>query len=369
MRREHLFRMPHDEAVSLIARAPVAHLASTDDDGAPVLRAVHPVVVDGWALFHAAPAGEKTRCLGRPAVLSVEEVVAEVPSYFTDPERACPATTLYRSAQAHGPLTEVEDPALKAAALQALMEKYQPEGGYAPITAEHPLYAKPVAGLLVAGVALDRVDGKSKLAQNRSPADLARTVEGLWKRGRRGDPAAIEAVLAANPQAVTPAFLRGPGGTRLVCAPTEEDSVAAARLLDGAYWLPDLDRARLSRALLGSAAWVVARDGDLVVATARAISDGAQRARVFDVTVAPSHRGVGLGRALVSLLLDHPAVRDVALVTLGTRDARGLYEALGFEARETVARAGCAVTEMALVRGAKGDVGVAKGGSEVGGAQ
>ncbi|MEZ4408608.1 MAG: GNAT family N-acetyltransferase [Polyangiales bacterium] len=137
----------------------------------------------------------------------------------------------------------------------------------------------------------------------------------------------------------------------------------AAELLDGAYWLPGVDRERLARAQRGSAAWVVAKDGERVVATARAISDGAQRARVFDVMVAASHRGGGVGRALMSLLLDHPAVRDVALVTLGTRDAQGLYAGVGFEARETVARAGYAVTEMALSRGEKGDVGVAKGGS------
>ncbi|MEZ4408607.1 MAG: pyridoxamine 5'-phosphate oxidase family protein [Polyangiales bacterium] len=194
MRREHLFRMPHDEAVSLIARAPVAHLASTDDDGAPVLRAVHPVVIDGWALFHAAPVGEKTRCLGRPAVLSVEEVVAEVPSYFTDPSRACPATTLYRSAQAHGALTEVRSPALKAAALQALMEKYQPEGGHVPIFAEHRCTRSP-SRASSSRASRSTVSTASRSSRRTAPrrhrTHRRGTVEARTTRrprGRRGDP-------------------------------------------------------------------------------------------------------------------------------------------------------------------------------------
>src|SRR5690348_4951663 len=118
MRRE-IFRMPDPDAVALLARARVLHLATTTPEGEPVLRALDGAVSDGAFVFHGAPAGEKAACLGRPAVISAEEVVAHVPSWFTDPERACPATTFYRSAQAHGRLERVDDLASKARALAA----------------------------------------------------------------------------------------------------------------------------------------------------------------------------------------------------------------------------------------------------------
>jgi nitroimidazol reductase NimA-like FMN-containing flavoprotein (pyridoxamine 5'-phosphate oxidase superfamily)/GNAT superfamily N-acetyltransferase len=333
MRRE-LYRMPHEEAVALLARAPYVHLASTTPLGEPVLRVVHGVVVGELLAFHAAPAGEKMDCLGRAAVVSAEEVVAEIPSYFLDPERACPATTYYRSAQVHGLVEEVTDLPTKAAVLAALMEKFQPEGGHVPIHAEHPLYRKALEGLLVAGVRLERVDGKGKLGQNRKPEEITAIAEKLWQRGKPGDPAAIEALLSANPEAPIPAFLRGPGGERLIAASSPADADAAAELLFGAYWLVGVAKADIAAAQRGSAAWVVAKDADgRVVATARALSDGRERAWVFDVFVASSRRGAGLGGALVALLLDHPALRDVALVALRTRDAQRVYERLGFVTR------------------------------------
>src|SRR5688572_21648583 len=100
MRREQHFRMQHDDALAMLAAAPHIHLAAVDELGAPVLRALHIVLADDAAYFHGAPAGEKLGFVGRPAVLSTEETIAEIPSYFSDPERACPATTLYRSVQA-----------------------------------------------------------------------------------------------------------------------------------------------------------------------------------------------------------------------------------------------------------------------------
>ena len=137
-------------------------------------------------------------------MVCVEEVIAEVPSYWSDPELACPATTLYLSAQVHGPIVEITDPAARARALQRLMERYQPEGGHRPITHDDPRYAKAVAGLFLAGVSLERLDGKGKLAQNRTPAAVASLVERLWERGAPGDARAAALVMRANPRAPRP---------------------------------------------------------------------------------------------------------------------------------------------------------------------
>ena len=168
--------MDRDAAVALLERAPVVHLASTTPDGRPLIRTAHGVVGGDSLCFHGAPAGEKTETEGREAVVSAEEIVASIPSYFMDPERACPATTLYRSAQIHGKIERVDDASEKARVLAALMTKHQPEGGHAPIAADHPLYRKAIEGILVLRVALGDLDGKAKLAQNRTSEDRVRLI-------------------------------------------------------------------------------------------------------------------------------------------------------------------------------------------------
>ena len=345
--------MDRAAAEALFTRAPVVRVASVATSGAPVLRTVHGVVVRGGLAWHAAPAGEKMEAVGQPAVIAAEEMVASIPSYFLDPARACPATTLYRSAMVHGRIERVDDPAHKAEVLQALMEKLQPEGGHVPVEAAHPLHAKAVGGVLVLRVPLDRLDGKAKLAQNRTPEERRRLLERLWERGAPGDAEAIELVRAHNPDTPTPAFLTCPGGATLASSLGPDDAGAAADLVRDAYWNTDMTRADLVRAHLGSTAWVGARDDrGALVATARAISDQGKRAWIYDVMIAPELRGRGVGAALLRLLLAHPAVRHVRRVYLSTHDAQGFYARLGFGDRQAVevSRRPFTATEMVLFR-------------------
>src|SRR5690606_32828375 len=114
--------------------------------------------------------------------------VALVPSYFVDPEMACPATTYYRSVQVHGMLRDVDDLARKAAALAAFMAHQQPEGGHAPIRVEDPRYAKELRAVRVFGVEAERITGKESLGQDRPPERTQKVVEGLWRRGDPDDP-------------------------------------------------------------------------------------------------------------------------------------------------------------------------------------
>lgn len=345
MRRE-IFRSPRDAALALLRRAPFVHLAGLDDDGAPVFRTVHGVVVGERLCFHGAPAGEKMAVIGKRVVLQAEEVVAEVPSWFMDPVRACPATTLYESAQVHGVLERIDDIHEKAQVLQALMERYQPEGRHRPITATDPLYANAVKGILILGVSLAALDGKSKLGQNRTPDEVSALVENLWRRGAPGDARAVDLVLGANPAVPVPAFLAAPRGISLRAAldPTFLD--AACDLLAGAYWNSDVSREAIARAHRGSSAWVGALDeDDELVATARALADGAKWGTIYDIIVREDWRRRGVGQALVRLLLEHPALRGCTRVGLRTRDAQTLYARFGFEAR-----AASAHTEMLLRR-------------------
>lgn len=326
--------MDRASAMELLAGANTVHMASSTHDGEPVLRVVHAVIIDGWLLFHGAPAGEKMEAIGRRAVVSTEEIIASIPSYFVDPERACPATTLYRSVQVHGTIERIDDVQLKAAMLAALMKKHQPEGGHVPITADHPLYRKAIDGVLVLGVRCDELDGKAKLGQNRTPAEISRIVEQLWARGLPEDARAVEFILRANPKVPRPSFLRGPGDVSLICAMQEKDADDAVEMLRTTYWQDGTEPEKIRRSLLGSTVWIGARDAaGKLVANARAMSDGAKTAWLYDVIVADERHRHGLGTAVVQLLLDHPAVRRAERVLLNTRDAQGFYERLGFRTR------------------------------------
>jgi len=348
--RRPIFRSTEEDALRLFDVSPTFELASINRDGAPLLRTLHGVVVERRLAFHASPVGEKLDVVGREAVAQVSRTIATIPSYFTDPQRACPATTLYASAQAHGIVTVEEDPVMKARVLAALMKKLQPEGGYAPIDAESPDYRKAIAGIAVLSMPLDRVDGKAKLLQHKTPDTRRLVLEGLWSRGAEGDAEAIEEIRASSPGDPTPSFLEGPAGTTLAVALMPGEAEKAARLVADLYWNDDVPPPLIANAHRGSTAWVGARDesGDLV-ATARAISDRAKHAWIYDVAVAGPYRRRGVGDRVVRLLLEHPAVRGAKKIHLGTRDAMAFYERMGFVAKATIPRPYTS-TEMVLLR-------------------
>ncbi len=164
----------------------------------------------------------------------------------------------------------------------------------------------------------------------------AKEIEQLWARGSASDLRTIRLLQEGHPERPCPAFLQGPGGTRLCVAPDERDAEQVARLLEGLYWTQGFSRDELARAQLGSNVWIVARDGKTgeVVASVRALSDGARLAYVLDVIVRSDLRGTGLGSALMRLLLRHPQVRAVRGLRLRTRDAQTFYRELGFFTRQ-----------------------------------
>lgn len=315
-------------ARTLFAEAPVCHLASVSPDGQPLLRALNVVALDdgdGFALaFHGAPDGEKLGCVGQPAVIACERVVAAIPSWFTSPERACPATTWYLSAHASGTVEAVEDPAEKAAILRALMDRFQPEGRHRPITAEDPMYAAVVRNLLVARVRPERVTAKASVGQDKPPEVRHAVLRRLWERGERGDVGAIATALAFSPDPWPEWLTAGDVRLHVDAGPVE----ALAALLKGAEWNAEVPEARLAAAIRGGAV-VRATVGGEPVGVARAVGDGAKFAWLADVYVAPAWRGRGVGEALARLVLDHPSVRGCR-VFLRTRIAEGFWARHGF---------------------------------------
>ncbi len=69
------------------------------------------------------------------------------------------------------------------------------------------------------------------------------------------------------------------------------------------------------------------------VGFARAISDGVSDAYLADVFVVPTHRGRGLGKLIVSTMIDEGPGANFRWV-LFTADAHGLYRRYGFGAAD-----------------------------------
>jgi GNAT superfamily N-acetyltransferase len=122
-------------------------------------------------------------------------------------------------------------------------------------------------------------------------------------------------------------------------------------LVSDAYWNRTYEPGRMAAAHLGSTAWVVARQDGRLVATARAISDGAKCAWIYDVVVVEDLRGSGLGTRLMKALLAHEAVAGVRWVHLSTRDADPFYERLGFGHTQDVCRVPWRRVPMSLDQG------------------
>ena len=114
--------------------------------------------------------------------------------------------------------------------------------------------------------------------------------------------------------------------------PARIDVAQVHRWLADTYWSPGIARAQVERAIAGSRVIGAYRDDDGQVGFARLITDGATFGWLADVIVDPDWRGAGIGRRMVEGLLAAPDLADIRRVMLNTRDAHGVYAALGFAA-------------------------------------
>lgn len=163
----------------------VGYLTLVTAEGRPRSIALNFAALGRDIVFHGALAGEKyelMRASPRAGFTMVKEY-SFIPSYWSAPDHACPATHFFKSVEIDGVAEVVEDPSLKARALQALMLKMQPEGGHVPIDHELPMYRGSLARVGVFRVVTAAWTGKAKFGQNE-PARLRRLfVEKLRERG------------------------------------------------------------------------------------------------------------------------------------------------------------------------------------------
>jgi predicted GNAT family N-acyltransferase len=113
---------------------------------------------------------------------------------------------------------------------------------------------------------------------------------------------------------------------------TVEDAHALTSLYQEYEWWADRDIDDVREALAKTEVAVGIEDSGGLVAAARVLTDYTYYANVFDVIVAADYRDEGVGKTLMTAIINHPDLQRVDGLSLLCR--QGLvpyYETVGFE--------------------------------------
>lgn len=152
-------------------------ICSIDNEGYPQIIPMNFVYAKDAIYMHSHIRGEKLENISRnPKVgFEADKSLEFLPSYFTHPTDASQADTLYISVVIKGHASIVMDRHEKTFALNALMEKYQPEGKYEKIRPDMHVLDE----VAVIKVVPDTMRGKYKVGQHldkRKRLELARLI-------------------------------------------------------------------------------------------------------------------------------------------------------------------------------------------------
>ena len=166
-----------EKIIEFLSSQQTGRIASIDDDGFPQIIPMNFVFINGAVYMHSHTRGEKLDNIRRNQKVGfeVDKSLEFLPSYFSDPTDASLADTLYISVVIKGNASIVSDKEEKTNVLNGLMEKYQPEGGYEPISPDMDV----LKGVEVIKVVPKSLKGKYKIGQNmdmKSRVDLARQI-------------------------------------------------------------------------------------------------------------------------------------------------------------------------------------------------
>ncbi len=120
-------------------------------------------------------------------------------------------------------------------------------------------------------------------------------------------------------------------GYRITTVVDEMNLQVIHEFLVNCYWSKGIPFSTLKRAIENSLSFGVLTHQGEQVAFARMITDRATYAYLADVFVIESHRGKGIAKWLMQTIMIHPDLQGLRRITLGTRDAHGLYEKVGFK--------------------------------------
>jgi N-acetylglutamate synthase-like GNAT family acetyltransferase len=107
------------------------------------------------------------------------------------------------------------------------------------------------------------------------------------------------------------------------------DISAVHDFLSSSYWAEGIPVETLRRSIENSLCFAIYQH-EVLVGFARVISDFATFAYLADVFVLPEHRGKGLSKWLIQIIINHRQLQGLRRFTLATRDAHSLYAQFGF---------------------------------------
>ena len=166
-----------EKIIEFLNSQETGRICSIDKNGFPQIIPMNFVYTNDAIYMHSHPRGEKLENISmNPKVgFEVDKSLEFLPSYFTSNTDASQADTLYISVVIKGEGIIVLDPKEKAMALNELMKKYQPEGGYEKLAADMNV-VKEVSIIKVIPVSMR---GKYKIGQHldkKTRLDLAKKI-------------------------------------------------------------------------------------------------------------------------------------------------------------------------------------------------
>ncbi len=155
-----------DKIIKFLSEESTGRISSIDKEGFPQIIPMNFVFLDNSVYMHSHIRGEKIENIKRDSKVGfeVDRNLEFLPSYFSDPDDASLADTLYISVVIKGEAILVEDKKEKVLALNGLMKKYQPEGRYTPMRDDMDV----LDATAVIKVTPKEMNGKYKIGQNMS---------------------------------------------------------------------------------------------------------------------------------------------------------------------------------------------------------
>jgi len=166
-----------EKIIEFLSSQQTGRISSIDENGYPQIIPMNFVFINDVVYMHSHIKGEKLENIKRNQKVGfeVDKSLEFLPSYFSDPTDASLADTLYISVIIKGNASIVLDREEKTIALNGLMKKYQPEGGYEPIKPEMDVLDEVV----VIKIVPESLRGKYKIGQHmdrKSRIDLAKQI-------------------------------------------------------------------------------------------------------------------------------------------------------------------------------------------------
>ena len=166
-----------EKIIEFLSSQQTGRISSVDENGYPQIIPMNFVFINDAVYMHSHIRGEKLDNIRRNKKVGfeVDKSLEFLPSYFSYPTDASLADTLYISVVIKGNGSIVSDKEEKTTALNGLIKKYQPEGGYEPIKPEMEVLNE----VEVIKIVPESLRGKYKIGQNmdmKSRIDLARQI-------------------------------------------------------------------------------------------------------------------------------------------------------------------------------------------------